>query len=237
MVGTVAVSDPNPYGDHSPAPANLPQKLVVGFPFYRQLSVTWFFNFIGLDMRHVIGTVGIDGTILARAMERLSEMALDNYPDFDRLVLFEQDVLPPKDAFNRIASYRQEHDIVAPMTFDHKPPHHVMACMHVDPEPYFSPLTAEITRKMVEAPALYEVDAVATGFMSIRREVFEQWDKSVPMWKAAPPFVGHDLHMCNEAKKQGFKVWVDSGMPVDHLTQVPQAALAANPPEKPELWC
>jgi hypothetical protein len=211
MVGTVAVSDPNPYGDHSPAPANLPQKLVVGFPFYRQLSVTWFFNFIGLDMRHVIGTVGIDGTILARAMERLSEMALDNYPDFDRLVLFEQDVLPPKDAFNRIASYRQEHDIVAPMTFDHKPPHHVMA--------------------------LYEVDAVATGFMSIRREVFEQWDKSVPMWKAAPPFVGHDLHMCNEAKKQGFKVWVDSGMPVDHLTQVPQAALAANPPEKPELWC
>jgi hypothetical protein len=116
-----------------------------------------------------------------------------------------------------------------------------MAAMHLGGTPLFTPLTAATTRAMVEKPALYEVDAVATGFMSIRREVFEKWDTEVPMWKAAPPFTGHDLHFCNEAKKQGFKVWVDSGMPVDHLTQIPigykdqQAALAGNP-VTPPIW-
>lgn len=217
-------------------------KLVAGFPFYRQLSVAWFFNYLSMDLHHIVGHVGIDGTILAKAMQQLCDMARENYPDFDRIVLWEQDVLPPRDAFNRIAEYGDQHDIVAPMTFEHKPPHHVMAAMHLGDSPYFTPLTAETTRAMVEQPALYEVDAVATGFMSIHRRVLENWHPNIAMWKASPPFVGHDLHFCHEAKKQGFKVWVDSGMPVDHLTQISigykdqQAALAANPPTEPPVW-
>lgn len=217
--------------------------LVVAFPFYRNLSVTWFFNFIGMDTRPVVGMTGTDGTILHLAMQQLVEMAFANYPVWDRLVIWEHDVLPTRDALTRIAEYRVEHDIVGTMQFRHEAPHHVMAGMRVKP-PFVTPLTAEVTRAMVEQPALYEVDAVTTGFTAIRREVFEKWDVSVPMWKPTPPLLGHDLHFCNEAKKQGFKVWLDSGIRCGHLTVLPigyedqQAHLAGKPPPgEPEMWC
>jgi hypothetical protein len=154
-------------------------------------------------------------------MRSLVAMAFDMFgDDWDRLVVFEHDMIPPLEAFNRIAQYRPEHDIVGTMYFKHHWPHHVMAWMQMAP-PQFSPLTAEVVRTMYDNQALYEVDGVAMGFTSIARRVFEEWDPNVPMWDPIPPLVGHDLHFCNEAKKQGFKVWLDSGIGCGHLTLMP----------------
>jgi hypothetical protein len=214
------------------------QKLVVAWPLYRQVPVSWLFNWTQMERRHgvnVVAVVGTEAMYLPMAMHELINQAFKECPDFDRLVVFEHDMIPPVDAFERIAEYRDEHDIVGTMYFKHDWPHHVMAWMQVQP-PFYSPLTAEITKQMVDTPALYEVDAVAMGFTAIRRQVFEQWDRDIPMWDPIPPLIGHDLHFCNEAKKQGFKVWVDSGIGCGHLTLVPigyphsQEALAvANP--------
>lgn len=213
------------------------QKLVVAWPLYRQLPVAWFFQWEQMDKRHVAAVVGTEAMYIPMAMAQLVDMAFEKCPDFDRLIVFEHDMIPPLDAFNRIAQYRDEHDIVGTMYFKHDWPHHVMAWMQVKP-PFYSPLTAEVTKQMVDNHALYEVDAVAMGFTAIRRQVFEKWDRSVPMWDPIPPLIGHDLHFCNEAKKQGFKIWVDSGIGSGHLTLVPigyghsQEALSIAQPQK-----
>jgi hypothetical protein len=172
-------------------------------------------------------------------METLVELAYKNCPDFDRIVIIEHDMEIPLDALERIAQYGPEHDIVGSIYFKHDSPHHVMTWMQIKP-PFFSPLTADVTRQLVDYPALYQVDGVAMGFTSISRRVFDEWNPDVPMWDPIPPLIGHDLHFCNEAKKpqhgpnkdQPFKVWVDSGLVCGHLTMIPigyphsQAALA-----------
>lgn len=218
-------------------------KIVVAFPMYRQVPVPWFFNWLQMEKDPIIGTVATEGIPVDISMSTMVDMTFDKFgDDWDRLVVMEHDMIPPLDAFNRIATYRDEHDIVGSTYFKHDWPHHVMAWMQVIP-PRFSPLTAEVVQHMVEHPALYEVDGVAMGFTSIRRQVFENWDSSAPMWTPTPPLAGHDLHFCNEAKKQGFKVWLDSGIGAGHLTMVPigyshsqQALQQAQPPTWQDAW-
>ncbi len=212
------------------------QKLVVAFPLYRQVPVAWLFQWLGMEKDHIVGTVGTEAIYLPMAMRQLVDMAYQSCPNFDRVVFYEHDMIPPQNAFNRIAQYGEEHDVVGTMYFKHQWPYHIMAWMQVQP-PLYSPLTAEVCKEMYETPALYEVDGVAMGFTSVSRRVFDQWDRSISMWDPTPPLIGHDLHFCNEAKKQGFKVFLDSGIGCGHLTQIPigyghsQEALAeADPP-------
>lgn len=214
----------------------MPQKLVVALPLYRTVPVSWLFNWLRMDQSHVGAVVGTEAMYLPMAMEILINHAFKECPDFDRLVVLEHDMIPPLDAFTRIAQYGYEHDIVGSTYFKHDYPYHVMAWMQVK-APMFSPLTAERVKEMVEAPGLYPVDGVAMGLTSIARHVIEDWDYNVSMWNPAPPLVGHDLHFCNEAKKQGFKIWLDSGIGCGHLTEVPigypdsqQALAEVNPP-------
>jgi len=210
-------------------------KLVVAFPMYRHIPVSWFFNWLKMDKSPLVGNVATEGVYLPVAMQNLVSMAFQHCPDWDRLVFFEQDMIAPVNAFTRIADYGDDLDIVGSLYFKHDYPYHVMAWMQVD-KPRFSPLTRDIVKNMVEHPALYPVDGVAMGLTSIHRRVFENWDPDIPMWNPLPPFVGHDLHYCNEAKKQGFSIWVDSGIGCGHLTLTPigyphsQEALAENEP-------
>jgi len=194
------------------------QKLLVLFPFYRQLPVAWFFNFLAMEKEPVVGHLETDGAYLPLALEMMTKEALQN-DEWDRVVIFEHDMIPPVNAFTRIATYGHEHDIVGSLYFGHEPPHHVNVCMQVG-YPNFSPLTAAAVRMLKENPGLYEVDGVSTGFTSIARHVLEDWDPAVQMWMPQPPHVAHDMHFCHQAKLQGWHVFVDSGIGCGHLTQV-----------------
>lgn len=216
-----------------------PVKLVIALPLYHSVSTEWVRGWLCMDMRHVAHVVAVDGSMyLPQKMETLVAKAFEVCPDFDRLVVMEQDMIAPTDAFERIASYGDEYDIVGSTYFKHEAPHHVMAWMQID-KPRFSPLTREVVKRLVENPGMYHVDGVAMGLTSIHRRVFTDWDPAVPMWVPTPPMVGHDLHFCNEAKKQGFGIYLDSGLGCGHLTLVPigygdsQAALSA---EEPDTW-
>lgn len=223
------------------------QKLVIAMPLYQHISTAFFFNWLQMDKTHVASVVATDGSMyLPQKMETLVAKAFEQCPDFDRLVVLEQDMIPPLDAFTRIAQYGYEHDIVGSTYFKHEPPHHVMAWMQVD-KPRFSPLTREVVRTMVDHPALYEVDGVAMGLTTIARHVLEDWNPDVPMWVPTPPMVGHDLHFCNEAKKpqhgpdanRAFKIFLDSGIGCAHLTTMPIGYphfLEALSENEPETW-
>ena len=195
-------------------------KIVVGFPLYRQVSSNWLLTWLQLNKNHVAGVVASEGAYLTHAMEALVSLAFKACPDFDRFVVYEADMIPSRDAFDRIAQEHDGHDIVGSVYFQHVYPHKLMAWNQPDP-PLFEPLDKDVAEDMINNPGLYEVGGVAMGLTSISREVLENWDPRVEMWKPTPPLVGHDLHFCNEARKQGFKVWLDSGLGCGHLTERP----------------
>lgn len=196
------------------------QKLVVAFPLYRQVSSGWLLTWLQMRKGAVTGVVASEGVYITHAMEALTAMAFKNFPDFDRLVIYEADMIPPVDAFDRIATYGDEHDIVGSVYFKHVYPHQIMAWNQPDP-PYFEPVSREDAEWMIGNPDLYEVGGVAMGLTAISRRVLENWNPDVPMWNPTPPLVGHDLHFCNEARKQGFRVWLDSGLGCGHMSERP----------------
>jgi hypothetical protein len=172
-----------------------------------------------MDKSCVAATVGVDGTLLPDAMQKLVELALAKSENFEWLVVFEHDVIPPLDALTRIARYDHEYDIVGGMTFRHEYPHYVMVFTKYPGEALgYSPLTPEALDNMVQHPGVHAVDATAMGFTAIRREVFEKWDADIPMWQPTAELRGHDFHFCHEAVKQGFTIGADSGVMCGHLT-------------------
>lgn len=175
-----------------------------------------------LQMRkgNLAGVVASEGVYLTHAMEALTAMAFKNFPDFDRLVVYEADMIPPVDALDRIATYGDEHDIVGSVYFQHVHPHKIMAWHQPDP-PLFEPVSRDEAEFMIDNPDLYEVGGVAMGLTAISRRVLEDWDPDVPMWTPSPPLVGHDLHFCNEARKQGFRIFLDSSLGCGHMSERP----------------
>lgn len=216
-----------------------PSRLVIAWPFYRSVSIKWFLNFMQMQKTHVVGQVSTQGIYLPTAMQNLVDMTFKYCgTDWEYMVVYEHDMVPGPDAFEKMAQYDpDQHDIVAGMYFKHEAPHHLMGWDQLEP-PIFSPISAGRVREMTESPGLYPVDGVAMGFTAISRRVFERWDKTIPMWDAQPPLVGHDLWFCHAARQQGFNIWLDSSIVCGHLTEMPigfadsQAALAAAEPPR-----
>ena len=154
-------------------------------------------------------------------MTELVNLAFSNYgdKDWDRLVIWEHDMIVPDQALNPCpAAYPSDHDVVGSLYFQHSPPHAPMAYMRVG-EYGFSTIAPASVQHMVDNPALYPVDAVGFGFTAISRRLLEEWDKSVRMFHSDPAVdLGHDLWFCLKAKEQGFTVAVDSGMACGHLS-------------------
>jgi hypothetical protein len=199
------------------------QTLVVACPMYRHLSVAWWYNWELMEKRPCAGLVSIEGVHLPLGMRRLVETAYEKFVGWDRLVVLEDDVAPPPDAFERIALYDDAYDIVGSFHVKHDRPHQLMAWRYRPGNgSRYQHVTDDEVRTMAATPDLHEVDGVAMGFTSIHRRVLDNWDHDrAPMWQPLPPMEGQDLHFCHEAKKQGFRVWMDSGLWCDHLTEVP----------------
>jgi hypothetical protein len=64
---------------------------------------------------------------------------------------------------------------------------------------------------------LMEVDAVGTGFILIKRSVFEKL--SEPWFLHTNPSKGlsEDLYFCNKAQENGFKIFVDTTVKIGHI--------------------
>jgi hypothetical protein len=194
------------------------KNVVVAWPLYKHLPVAWFTNFMLMDRKPLMGWIATNAVYVNEAFRLLKEDALRAYPDFERLVFMEADMLPPAHAFARISEYPPDYDIVGSVYFGHRMPHHAMAWMEATDQPGFRPIVPEAIKEMVDRPAAYPVDAVGFGFTSITRRVFECWDDGL-MFDAVPPVISHDLSFCKRAREQGFKVWLDSGIVCGHLTE------------------
>jgi hypothetical protein len=193
-------------------------RLLLCLPLYTSVSTNFFVRFLELDRTHVVDTLAVRKLYLAASMQRLFEQCKDR-DDWDRLVVLEADMMPPRDALNRIALYPDQLDIVGSAYWQHPPPHHPVIYAQVDDDHYTHLFPGQVDT-MMAAPGLYPVDAVGFGFTSVHRRVLQKWDPGMH-WFGGENALGHDLSFCREARRQGFAVHVDTAIMCGHLTEVP----------------
>jgi hypothetical protein len=191
-------------------------RLLLILPLYTHVSTNWLIRFLELDRTAVVDTLAVRKMYLAAAMNRLFENAAKR-DDWDRLVVYEADMMAPCDALTRIANYPDSLDVVGSIYFQHPPPHHPVVYGHVDDD-HFSHLAPNQINEMMTKPGLYPVDAVGFGFTSVHRRVLDKWDTAKQMFGGENE-LGHDLWFCREARRQGFSVHLDTGIHCGHLTE------------------
>lgn len=179
----------------------------------------WFVRFEEMDRTPVAGLVATRKLYLASAMNHMVTDALAR-DDWDRLVVYEADMLPPPNAFVRISQYSDSLDVVGSMYFQHPPPHHPVVYSQVD-EGHYTHLARNQVDEMMASPGVYPVDAVGMGFTSIHRRVLANWDTNIPMFGGEQHQIGHDMYFCREAQRQGYSVHIDSGIECGHITELP----------------
>lgn len=194
-------------------------KLAVGFPLTYHVPSLFFSHWLTMDQSQIVGSITVTGVYVVANMAMIVDKAL-SVDMWDRLVILEHDMLAPRDAFNRIAAYRPEHDIVGSMYFRRDPPHHANVLMQCD-DLTFDPIDARQVKTWCDAPQLYEVHAVGFGLTSIARHVLEGWDENVDMFATDARFGSHDLWFCHHARAQGYRVFVDSAVVCEHLSELP----------------
>ena len=193
--------------------------IMVAFPLTPyNVPTPWFSHWLNLDHTAIAGTVVATAGYLTTTMETIVGQALDN-EGWDRLLVYEHDMLPPLDAITRMNSYKPEHDIVGSFYFGHNPPHN--AFVYIEQDGHYNPITAKTVDDWCADPALYQCSGVGFGFTSIARHVLEDWDPKVPMFALDDKLGSHDLWFCHQARLQNYRVYVDSGICSGHLSQVP----------------
>jgi hypothetical protein len=192
--------------------------LFVAFPLFYNVTATWFSRWLEMDTTPMVDARPSRGVAIDDAMTYLIKEALKNQ-DWDRLVVYEHDVLPPRKSLVRVANYSSDFEIVGSVVCEHKWPHdpYIYLPDSHDEDKEFRYFPQDGLTEIFDEPALYEVGAVGFGFTSIARHVLQDWPADVPMFKNSRE--SHDLWFCRQARKLGHHVFVDTGIHCDHLTE------------------
>ena len=104
----------------------------------------------------------------------------------------------------------------------------VVGCLVYRRYPPFDPLMlkgsidAYEVIKEWEKDSLVEVDATGTGCLLFETDVFRKmpypWFRFRRRWKG--DIVGEDIGFCSDLRGAGYKIFVDTAIPSDHLTQM-----------------
>lgn len=135
--------------------------------------------------------------------------------DMDYLFMIDDDMICPDDMFEKL--YRHNVDLVAPLAFTRNFPHKPVIYQTVEG---FDPVQQKdyfLNTQVRSYPknSLVECDAVGFGAVLIKSDVV----KRVP----APRFMstcgtGEDIFFCYQAKKQGYRVYMDTSIKLGHLS-------------------
>lgn len=133
----------------------------------------------------------------------------------DYLFMIDDDMICPDDLFERL--YAHDVDIVSPLAFTRNFPHHpVMYAL----EEKFDPVTQAhgYKRRIVHnypKDRLVECDAVGFGAALIKAEVLKKMPKP---WFMCSEGTGEDILFCHNARRLGFRVFMDTLTKLGHLS-------------------
>jgi hypothetical protein len=199
--------------------------LCIGFPLYKSIPATWFGKFLALEKQSIKCFAAVDGAYITTSMQMIVDTALQD-PNWDRLVIYEHDMLPPPDALERMAAYGPEKAVVGCVYFKRVPPHEAIVYAHFvneQGEDDYQSFPPEVIEHMVANPGLYRCEAVGFGFTGIARHVLEEWPVDQFMFgrDGRNGRIGsHDIYFCENAAKLGHEIWVDSGIVCEHIGEM-----------------
>jgi len=138
--------------------------------------------------------------------------------DCTHLLFLDDDHIIQEDALIKALAFNK--DILGGLYFDRQWPHH-SNIFQIDDEGYLCKWCNVINK------GLYQVSAVGTGFMLVKRTVFEKmsfpwfvWDENVNGIKVIDKnkeYIGCDVAFCIKAKNNGFNCYCDTDMIIKHI--------------------
>lgn len=146
------------------------------------------------------------------AREELGKKAMAM--DADYLFMIDDDMVAPDDLFERL--YAADKDIVAPLAFTRNFPHKPV--MYSCIEGWDPVIQREhfVNHAILNYPKekLAQCDAVGFGAVLIKMECLKKMPQP---WFMNFNKTGEDINFCYEARKYGFKTWMDTRIKLGHL--------------------
>jgi hypothetical protein len=199
--------------------------VIVGLPILRgQLEPECFHSILAmrrhLYKNHIPHNISTTECSVISASRNEITMRLLNQTNADYLMWIDSDIQFPEWGVTRLI--QRDLDIVGGIYY-HK-------TAQADPTIY--ELNEDgLYQKILEFPTdrLFEVDGIGTGFLLIKRSVFERFTPEV-IKELGTPFglgkgptgreEGEDLSFCRRAKALGYKVWADPSIPLFHIGKI-----------------
>ena len=146
------------------------------------------------------------------ARDEMAKTALVSNCDY--LFMIDDDMIAPDDLFEKL--YESHKDIIAPLAFTRNFPHKpvIYSCIEgwdpvIQKEHFINYAVMNYPKNK-----LIECDAVGFGAVLINVNCF----RTMPQpWFMNPNKTGEDINFCYEAKKYGFKTWMDTRLKLGHL--------------------
>lgn len=163
-------------------------------------------------------------SVVSRVRNLLANEFLET--DFTDLLFIDSDInFDPNDIFRLLAFASGQRDIVAGIATARK-----------KEKVYFSMLDVDENKNIImDKMGLVRALRAGTGFMMIRRHVFETLKEAHPEWayhdhntgktlhsffdfKSTPEgYLGEDFLFCDRARQHGYQVWVDPTIKLGHM--------------------
>lgn len=157
----------------------------------------------------IAGRIFIDNCLIDVAREKacITLMSKD-FEKADYLFFIDSDNAFTPDVLPTLMSY--DKDIISGLYFQKKAPYKPVI-FNKESDGHYKIPDLDITKN-----ELMEVDAVGMGCCLIKREVIEKMFEKNENWFKHPTF-GEDISFCECAKENGFKVFVDTNIEVEHI--------------------
>lgn len=163
-----------------------------------------------VEYQFSLSTIG--NVFVAYARQQMANTAVNH--KFNYLWMIDDDMIVPPDLFEKLV--RHDVDVVAPLAFMRFFPHKPVI---YNVEEGFDVVTKQhyYQNYVVDRypkNQLVECDAVGFGSVLIKVNILEQIQKP---WFMVMTGSGEDVHFCHQARKAGFKVFMDTSTKLAHL--------------------
>jgi len=156
-------------------------------------------------------TVGRALTPLAR--EEAADYCLAH--DYDYLYMIDDDMICPNDLFMKL--YRHDVDLVGALAFTRNYPHRAVMYQVTEGWDDVTKNHYYINHYILKYPRnkLVQCDAIGFGAVLIKADALRKVQKPRFMTTAS---TGEDIFFCNQLRKVGGKIFMDTSAPIGHLS-------------------
>ena len=183
-----------------------PPTVLFGVPFNRG-SIEPEFVLSLIDTLFYLAKNGVSGNVLTQesALISISRNKIVEKCNADYLMFVDTDMVFPPDLLIRLMFHNV--DIVNALAFRRVPPHYPCIFKWDEKEKCYE--------TMVYYGGLLEVDATGMAACLIKTKVFKSLPK--PWYYYRDHLFSSDLTFCENVRKAGFKVYVDTDLKIGHL--------------------